>query len=283
MVREFKLINENGQTFSLMDIENAVLLTEPAGLGYAYNTEYEQVGFTFIPDRRNIEQGQITGVVNALKYDNIRRLVNFIEKSNELRISYIVPYQSGSKEYFRDVELQELTKSQKNENGIISETITFDCKSLWYAEEGTSYDVGTGEDEMRWNFKWDARYTEYDVRALTYNNQGDIDAPIYVEIDGEVENPKIEILQDGETVASLTIPITIQEYEKLLYSSRSGKIFIKKRAADGTETSLFKKQYIDITQNNIFKLPTGVSEVRLTADNEINSAKLTIYPQYKAV
>ena len=48
MVREFKLINEKGQEFSLMDIYNHTLLTEPSGLGYTYITEYQQLGDTFI-------------------------------------------------------------------------------------------------------------------------------------------------------------------------------------------------------------------------------------------
>lgn len=56
MVREFKLLNESGQSFSLMDIENAVLLTEPNGLGYSYETEYERVGTSFIANVRNIAQ-----------------------------------------------------------------------------------------------------------------------------------------------------------------------------------------------------------------------------------
>lgn len=56
MVREFKLLNENGQSFSLMDIHNAVLLTEPSGLGYAYETEYEKVGNSFIANIRGIAQ-----------------------------------------------------------------------------------------------------------------------------------------------------------------------------------------------------------------------------------
>lgn len=56
MVREFKLLNENGQSFSLMDIHNAVLLTDPSGLGYAYETEYEKVGNSFITNIRGIAQ-----------------------------------------------------------------------------------------------------------------------------------------------------------------------------------------------------------------------------------
>ena len=283
MVREFALINEKGRTFSLMNIENYVLLTDPAGLGYRYNTQYEQVGNTFLENVRRIEQGQIVGIVNTTKYENFKKLIDFIEGSESIRFLYRVPYQTGAKEYYKDVKINELTKTQKNTNGIISETITFDCLGLWYSEDETVYDVTSGGDEMRWDYRWDARYTEYDVRSLAYNNQGHIPAPILVEIDGEVSNPKIEIIRDGETVASIEIPITIGVYEKLLYSSKTGEIFIKKQLADGTETSLFKKQYIDITKNNIFKLPLGVSEVKLSADDEINSAKLTIYPQYKAV
>lgn len=283
MVREFALINEKGRTFSLMNIENYVLLTDPAGLGYRYNTQYEQVGTAFLENVRRIEQGQIVGIVNTTKYENFKKLIDFIEGSKSIRFLYRVPYQTGAKEYYKDVKINELTKTQKNTNGIISETITFDCLGLWYSEDETVYDVTSGGDEMRWDYRWDARYTEYDVRSLAYNNQGHIPAPILVEIDGEVSNPKIEIIRDGETVASIEIPITIGVYEKLLYSSKTGKIFIKKQLADGTETSLFKKQYIDITKNNIFKLPLGVSEVKLSADDEINSAKLTIYPQYKAV
>ena len=283
MVREFKLTNNKGQSYSLMDIENYVLLTEPAGLGYGYETQYEQVGNSFVENIRKIQQEQITGVINTLKYDNIRSLVSFIEKSEGLRFSYKVPYETGPKEFFKDIQIQSMSKTEKNPNGIISETIVFDCLSLWYAEDQTVYDVTSGGDEMRWDYTWDARYTNYDIRSLVYNNQGDVPAPIFIEIDGEVENPKIEILVDGETVESLEIPITIQEYEKLLYSSRNKRLFIKKQLADGTTESLFTKQYIDITNNNIFELPKGVSEIKISADEEIQSAKITVYSQYKAV
>ena len=73
------------------------------------------------------------------------------------------------------------------------------------------------------------------------------------------------------------------EYEKLLYSSKTGEIYIQKQKADGTKENLWKKEYIDITKQNIFKLPIGVSEIRLSADDDVANAKLIIYPQYKAV
>ena len=59
MVREFVLLNEKNQMFSLMDIENYCLLTEPAGLGMAYESEYERLNNIFVTKLRNLQQGSI--------------------------------------------------------------------------------------------------------------------------------------------------------------------------------------------------------------------------------
>ena len=119
MVREFNLINEKGQTFSLMDIRNAFLLTGPEGLGYGYDTEYQQVGNTFIENLRNIQQGQISGTVNFLHYDNYKKFTDFVENAESLKFGYKIPYKDGSsKEYFKDVNFKNITKTQKQENGI---------------------------------------------------------------------------------------------------------------------------------------------------------------------
>ena len=87
-VREFSLLDELGNEFSLMDIDNYCLLTEPNGLGYAYSTEYEQVGDTFVTNLRKIGQGQINGTLNFLNYDNYKALVDFIEKASALKFKY---------------------------------------------------------------------------------------------------------------------------------------------------------------------------------------------------
>lgn len=285
MVREFYLLNDKGQSYSLMDIKNYVLLTEPSGLGYAYETEYEQVGTSFIANIRNIAQGQIGGTINSLNYDNIRALSDFIETSNNLKFSYTVPYDSGSRTFYKNIEIVSLDKTEIQPNGILSQAIVFNCLSLWYEENQTEYNA-TAEDEMRWNFRWDARYISFDTRSLIYDNQGHIPAPIMVEINGEITKPKIEILVDGEVAASLEINVSLTQYEKFQYSSETGNLYIRKQLADGTYTNLFTKTYINLNNNNIFKLPLGASEIRLTANNgndEIPAAKVIIYPQYKVV
>ena len=285
MVREFKIINEKGQEFSLMDMENYCFLSEPSGLGYEYQTEYQQLGDTFISNLRNIQQGQINGTLNFKNYDNFASFVNFVEGSEGLRFGYKIPYKDGSsKEYFKDTQIQSLEKSQIQTNGFLSEAVIFDCLSLWYEENTIIYNITAQENEIRWDFKWDSKFADYDSRNLQYINSGHVEAPIYAEIDGQVVNPKIELYVEGELIQTVAVNITIAQFEKLLYDTRENQFMIAKQNTDGTVESLFSLDYIDFENDNVIRLPKNKScEIKLTADNEVLNAKLTIYPRYKAV
>ena len=284
-VREFKLVNEKGQTYSLMDIKDYALLTEPDGLGYSYSTSYTKVGEVFINNIKEQEQVQITGICNFLYYENYTNLVNFIESSESLRLSYKIPLKDGSQiEYFKNIEIQSLGKTEKEENGILSCPISFDMTSLWYEQKEYTYDMSAEDNEVRWDFRWGSRFANYNSRKLEFNNTGHTLAPIYLEIDGAVTNPEIIVTDsNGTTLFNLLINITIAQYEKFIYSSVDGDIKILKQNVDGTYESLFKQAYIDIENNNIFKLPLGTSNITIQADNEIVSAKLNIYPYYKSI
>lgn len=284
MVREFKLINEKGQEFSLMDIKNYVLLTDPDGLGYGYDNEYLQIEDDFVLISHKLSQGEFNGTVNALKYDNLRNLANFIESSEKIRLSYTIPYESGTKTFLRDSVLATLDKTQKQTNGVLSEPISFQFTSLWYSEDVTTYGA-TEEDEMRWDYRWDARYVDFNLRNLAYDNKGHTEAPVLIEIDGPVVNPSISLYVNREEVTTITFTVTLLQDEKLLYSTKTGDLYIYKQEADGDLINLFSETYgIDLTNDNIIMLPKGVSEIILSAgEGTITSAQITIYPQYKFV
>ncbi len=232
-----------------------------------------------------MQQGQIEGTLNFINYDNYTSFVNFIESSESLRLGYKIPYSDGStKEYFKDIEIQSLGKTQLQPNGILSEPVSFDCLSLWYEENTIIYTIEQLENEIRWDFRWDSRFTDYDSRNLQYINQGHTEAPIYVEVNGQIVNPKIELYVEGQLYQTVEVNATFSQYEKLLYDSRENHFFIGKQNADGTRSSLFSLDYINFENDNVIRLPKNRScEIKLAAENEVLNAKLTIYPRYKAV
>lgn len=288
MVRGFKLRNEKGQEYSLMDIENHCLLTDPTGLGISYVTEYEQLGNTFVTSMRKTEQGKISGVANALYYDNLRNLADFIENSEKLVLVYTVPYKDGAKEYLKDIELSSLGKTEKNpDTGVLSSPIDLDCKSLWYEEKTVTQAIEPTEDEVRWDFKWDSKFTGYDSRSLQTVNEGHVEAPIEVEIDGHVLNPEIELYVDGELIQTVEFNVEIDEYEKLLYGTKENGFYVKKQNTDGTTEDLYEYEdssVLNFDNDNVIRLPKGRScEIRLNADTDIEKAKITVYNFYKFV
>lgn len=284
MVREFKLINEKGQSYSLMDIHNYCLLTEPSGLGYAYENNFEQIGNTFVSNLRRIEQGQVVGQVNFLNYDNYKKLIDFIESSEKIRFSYKIPFEENSKEYFKDVIIQSITKTEIQPNAVLSETIIFDCLSLWYEEKSTIFEIEQLEDEIRWDFVWDSRFTDYNSRNLSFINQGHVEAPILVQMDGYLLNPKLELYVEGELYQEVTITTEITQYEKLLYGSKENDFYINRENADGTLTSLFSLDIINFANDNVIRLPKNRScQLVLSAENEVLNAQVTVLVYYKAI
>lgn len=284
MVREFKLVNEKGQEYSLMNINDYCLLTEPNGLGYSYSTEYEQLGNTFITNLRKVEQGQINGTVNFLKYDNYKNFIDFIESAEKLKFSYKIPFEQGVKEYFKDIEIQSLSKSEIQTNGLISESIVFDCLSLWYEENIVIYTIQPETGEIRWDFRWDSRFIDYDTRSLSYINKGHVEAPVLIEMCGHLVNPIIELYIEGELYQTVSFNTEIAEFEKLLYCTKENEFYMKKQNTDGTIEDLYDLDIISFENDNVIRLPLNKScEIKLTADNEVLNAQVTILAYYKAV
>lgn len=191
----FFLLNEKGQTYSLMDEINYCLLTQVNGLGYSYSTDYIKSGNTFITILRTIEQGLISGEARFRNYDNFKQFGDFVETSEKLRFLYTIPFENGQRlEYFKDVSIKSVTKEgllELEEDKKITSNIIFDCLSLWYQDEETIYTISEMEEEVQWNFRWDARFSDYTSRSIVFDNNGHIEAPLQLEMSNYLINPRL--------------------------------------------------------------------------------------------
>ena len=282
-IRKFLLENEKGQQFNMNDLNEGCFLISPENLGYSYTSDFVKLGYSFIENNRDIQQKNPAGTAYFKSYDKVKEFIDFVENSNELKWIYIIPFESEEKKYYRDVTIVKLDKTEKSGKWI-SCPIEFAGLSLWYEENTVVYTVEQLTDEIRWDFMWDSYFSDYDSRNLQYINQGHIEAPIHVEMSGYLLNPKIELYIDGQLYQTVEITIEIEEYEKLIYDTRVNNFQISKQKTDGTIENLFSLDNIDFPNNNVIRIPKNRScEIRLTADNDVLNAKLTIYPQYKAV
>ena len=284
-IRNFYFENEKGQRVDCQKINGGLFLYDVNGLGFEKEVEYVRVGNTYIKDIEYIKQNVIEGNLEFydMSYDEYKNFVDFILHSEKLKIIY-VPKLTNRVEYFRDIDFVKIAKSEGDDFNILKSPIQINCLSLWYRENIVNYSIEDVENEIRWDFEWDSRFNEYNSRSLNFINEGHTEAPIEVEIKGHVLNPKIELYVEGQLYQTVTFSIDISQYEKLLYGTKENDFYIMKRNADGTKTSLFNLDVINFENDNVIRLPQNKScEIKISADNEVTNAQITILTFYKAV
>ncbi|MBP3463789.1 MAG: phage baseplate protein [Clostridia bacterium] len=284
-IRNFYFENELGKRIDCQKVNGGLFLYNVSGLGYEEDIEYVQVGNTFVPNKKTLKQNQITGDLefDDMSYDEYSDFIDFVLKSSDLKLIYI-PKKTNRIEYYRDIDIVQIDKSEEDDYNILTSPITIKCKSLWYTKNETIYTIEPQTGEIRWDFAWDSRFNDYASRISNYINNGHVEAPILLEIDGFVVNPSIEVYIEGELYQTVTFDTTIEKYEKLLYCSKEEDFYINKQKVDGSIVSLFEADVIKFENDNVVRIPTNRStEIRLLAANDILKAKITFLEYRKAV
>lgn len=283
-VREFNLINDLGQKYSLMDPKDYAFFEDPDGLGYSYSNTYQKLGNTYAISSSKLLQGSVTGNLYFEKYENYRNLIDFVHGSTKLILEYIIPYEKSLKTFYKDIQITKIDKGDKETNGYLVSPVTFVNLSLWYEKVIKKYLIDDDDSTAIWDFYFDSYFPSYSSRDLDYINEGHVDASIELNIDGEVNNTKIRLYIEGELYQEVKINTLIGQNEKLCYSSRENNFYIKKRQQNGTYVDLFDLNIIEFENDNVIRMPPR-KQCRLTisADDTINSADLIVYSYYVSV
>lgn len=249
MIKEYFLVNENGEKYALNDKINTVFkLTSEFGFSYKYT--FSQVENYFIENTKDIEQQKISGKLTILNEKNFLNFIKFIQLNKNLKFMQI----KNNITYYIDVTIEQL-KMSNDYNYANPIKLDFSAKSLWYEAKEVVYSISKIENEIRWDFLWNSVFTQYDSRKLIYENKGHISAPFLLEINGVVDYPKIEILDTTNNILNILNldTLNILENEKLVYSTKDTELKIYKVLADKTEQNL--NDMLDINNINFFKFP----------------------------
>ena len=281
-IRNFYFENEKGQRIDCQKIDGNLFFYNVAGLGYEEDVEYVQVGDNFIPNKRKLKQNQISGDLEFynMTYDEYCNFVDFILSASSLKLIY-VPKKTVRTEYYRDIDVVKIDKTEEDDYKTLTCPILMNAKSLWYEAKEVVYNIDPITSELRWDFDWDAVFSSYDNRNIIFENKGHTEAPFKLELNGEVINPIITIIEDEKEAKKLNLNgLKIEVGETFVYNTKDTEQAIYK-ISNGERKKLFS--FLNPNFINFYKLIKGVSIIRLEADNEITSGKLTIYVQYKAV
>lgn len=127
MVRQFTLINANGDVWNLMS--KSSFFHAPGGLGFTKSIETEIAGFEFIELRDDLDQKVVSGEMVFADYSVYRDFAKFISHE-PLKLGY-KPYSTTW--YYLDVKVSSLQKTEIDRStGLLLCPVDFLAFTTWY-------------------------------------------------------------------------------------------------------------------------------------------------------
>ena len=274
--------NELGASLDLQSIETC-FYSDLGDLGVEYDASFVRVGDTFIRDYLNPKQTEFTFKLTFFRpqvYEKVQTVGNFLMSAESLILVYKPDLESGI-EYRREVELTSFVKDTGT-SGYLAYTIKLSALSLFYYKRQIKFVIKAYDGEMRYDFRWDVFFNDYADRKVDIPAGSHVDVAFDLEIYGYTNNPKIQIISGGEVINEITFPVTVEEGEKIIYSSQDKDLKVKKVDSDGNTTNIFN--LFSLEDNIFFKIPKAGATVKFTADDEVlNTIILTTYNYFKVV
>lgn len=280
---KFYLENEYAQRIDLQDDINYCLVTDSDGLGIANNIDYSPVGDIFFMDNKSSKQSNVKLNFNFFQpnpFNKLQVVSNFMIVAKSLSLIY-VPDLKEKVEYKRDIDLLSFEKTN-GVDGVLRYTGTFNCKSLFYTTNQNRFVIEKSEGEMRFDFRWPARFNDYANRSAVIDNNGHVEAPFTIEFNGYAENPVMEVYKENTVINRIKFNLILTEGEKLLFSTLDGNLYVFHKKATGEKLNIIN--LLDIQNENFFKLPLGTTTVKFTSDTgAMSRIFFNVYRFYKVV
>ena len=276
-MRKFYIENELNERFDLQS--SSVFFMDPGGLGVDNTLNYIQIGDSFINDYKAVNQSNISGKIEFIDpgaYKNARSFFNWCARAKKL---YLVYDAGDGVEYMRDIDIASFDKSERN-GGTLPIGAKFNCKSLYYLKNNSRFLIEPVEEEMRFDFTFDKRFSDFGSYELNFNNDGHTEAPFDCLIYGYVSNPIIQVYQDDLLISEVIFPVTLEKDEYIHFCTRDGMLEVTKYG-EKIENLM---PLLDIEKENFFKIPIGASKIKFISDfATTNTIIMNVFKMYKIV
>ena len=259
-MRKFTLANQAGERQPLNG-ENRIWLVNPTGLGMNFDTAYSNIEEGFFGLTKKKEQ-QATVVADLVfvktAYENYRNLVDWLMKAERL---YLIYQPVGNSQFWREVELNYLTKTEISDGKWLRTPISISGKTPWYLPTPAKVTMTKQlSDAMRYPFTYNDQL-HYGISsvgdyAADILPDGHIPAGLRMKYTGAIVKPLITLTGlSGRIYGQIDIGINFTSTERLEISSVPNDTYIRKVTQDGTKTDLIMSGDVDLTQDPFPRAP----------------------------
>lgn len=237
MIREYALVIMNNQD-QIIDRYNLDLVTAPTGNGFQLElstiaTDIEDV-ITKVVQKKPTINMTVHLVKNGYSQSNI--LTNWIQKYSTADSKMFLEYNDTVITKYCGGKVTSLTKTEKDEYKDLAQDLTFTMSTPFFIKRENTITIQVASVGKKYAFKYPYSYGKNVVENNEIDNPYILDVPVIITIDGAIDNPTIDLLnENGDRYSRVQFDgITIAEGESLIINSAQKKIY--KINTDGSET-----------------------------------------------
>lgn len=290
-IRKIAFQNAAGERFGLNGEKNVYAMSL-SGLGFTLAPTFADLnrGFYSPVSDESEPQGTtaFTLVFTKKPYEVYKTLVDWLCAAGTVTLVY---NPTGKQEYFKDVIINFLQKTELNAMGWLEIPCSFFSRTPWYMPTPAVLDLGTAGEKRskRYPYRYNAqlKYGVDSSSALsgTIFGAGHIPGAMELTYTGAITNPKIRLVGQisGKTYGVCSLSVMLSASDTLKYSSKYEKSFVKRISASGAETDLL--DVLDLSSVPFFHIPVDEPcTVSVEADAPFTGrADLLIYYYYRSV
>ena len=237
MIREYALVIMNNQD-QIIDRYNLDLVTAPTGNGFqlelsTISTDIEDI-ITKVVQKKPTINMTVHQVKNGYMQSNV--LTNWIQKYSTADSKMFLEYNDTVITTYCGGKVTSLTKTEKDEYKDLAQDLTFTMSTPFFIKRENTITIQVSSIGKKYPFKYPYQYGKNIVENNQINNPYIQDVPITITIDGAIDNPTIDLIdEEGNRYSRVQFDgITIATGETLVINSAQKKIF--KINLDGTQT-----------------------------------------------
>ena len=291
-MRQFYLINADGQKYNLINDMTRAFLWQPSGLGFQYDKEYMESDGFFFEMNSAVSQTAKTGVLVFFKdpYTQYKAFMDYISSSEGLRLAYSP---KGNTWYYVDIDIEYVEKSEIEENGTLQCAISMLPKTPMYLPYelniDLSGDLGSSIKQyggLSYAYKYDYTYSNTAVAGeIEFEIPAQMDSGLEITIYGAISSPVMEFYASGEKIGEIdlsSISVLAGDYVKYSSIPTSAGIY---QSVSGVVDDITEQIGLNADYPSFFLLPPNQTiKAVLQADVLTGtSASIKVYEYFMSV
>ena len=256
-MRQFYLVNKDGQRYQLINDFSKAFLWQPSGLGFGIDRDYKESDGFFFEMNKEVEQTAKSGTLVFFgpdPYPEYKAFMDYITHSEDLKLAYC----PKSSWYYVDIDVESVEKTEIEEDGTLRCAINMLPKTPLYLPYELNIDLSgdLGTSIKQYDYKYDYVYSNTAVAGeIEFEIPAQMDSGLEITIPGQISSPVMTFYANGEIIGQIdlsSISVSLGEYVRYSSIPLSAGIYMY---SGGSETDITAQIGLSPSYPTFFLLP----------------------------